>query len=84
VSARYALAESARARTRSAACQLLHILAFGLISNSIVSLFIPVFAALKEQFSLLLSNVFKLVLCIILLPISIHFFGVFGIAVESY
>lgn len=66
----------------TAAIPLIYILVLSLISNSIVSLFIPVFAALKEQRSLLFSNVFKLLLGLVILPLAILAFGILGMAVE--
>ncbi len=64
------------------AVPLLYVLLIALLANSVASLFTPVFAALKEQKSLLQSNVLKLVLTVVILPPAIHVFGVVGIGVE--
>ncbi len=64
------------------AIPLLYVLMLGLISNSIVTLFTPVFAAFKEQQSLLFSNIVKLTLTLIILAPSIALFGLIGTGVE--
>lgn len=65
-----------------AAVPLLYVLLLVLIPNSIAALFNPVFAALKEQKSVLLSNLYKLISTLLILPSSIYFFGVLGIGIE--
>ncbi len=65
-----------------AAVPLIRIILLAIVSNSIVTLFNPVFAAFKEQRSLLFSNVFKGFLTLVLLPPAILLFGVPGIGVE--
>lgn len=65
-----------------AAVPLLYVLLLALFSNSVASLFTPVFSAFKEQRSLLFSNVFKLILTVLILPPAIYLFGILGIGVE--
>lgn len=64
------------------AIPLLYILLFGLISNSLASPLNPVFLALKEQKSVLFSQMFKNILTIIILPVTILLFGIAGVCIE--
>ncbi len=64
------------------AVPLLYVLLIALLANSVAALFTPVFAALKEQKSLLQSNALKLALTVIFLPPAIYLFGIVGIGVE--
>lgn len=65
-----------------AAVPLLYVMVLGIISNSVATLFNPVFTAFKEQQSLLVSNVLKFFYIAFLLPVSIFLFGTIGIAIE--
>ncbi len=53
-----------------------------LIPLSIASVFTPIFYALKAQKNLFFSNILKFISVVVLLPLGISFFGVFGIAIE--
>lgn len=64
------------------AVPLVYILLCILISNSVASLFTPVFAAYKEQVSLFQSNSIKLLLGLTALPVFIMLFGISGVAIE--
>jgi O-antigen/teichoic acid export membrane protein len=64
------------------AIPILYILLITVLSNGIVSIFTPVFAAFKEQQSLLFSNIFKSALTIIILPPAIYMTGSLGPAIE--
>lgn len=65
------------------ALPLAYIMLLVIIPTSIYGTFTPVFATLKEQFSFLQSYIFKLVLTVIFIPISILNFGIIGIGIGS-
>lgn len=65
------------------ALPLAYLMLFVIIPTSIYGTFTSVFATLKEQFSFLQSYVFKLVLTVIFIPISILNFGIIGIGIGS-
>lgn len=63
---------------------LIFVFLLSIVPNSIGALFIPVFAAYKQQQSLLFANTFKAFLMAIFLPPSILLFGLPGIGVEVF
>ncbi len=65
------------------ATPLLLIMVFALLPSAIITVYTPVFNALKKQFSYFFSIVFKFVCTILILPLSISLFGIIGVAVSA-